>query len=585
MGIPDSLLKKPVWFYVRLNARPLAVGLGFLLITNMLDAAWPLLLKRALDEIEKGLTLSQIGRTCLIFFAVMASLSLTRYGWRQGFGRFHTLIGEDLRNRAFRHMMSLSSDFFLKKPVGDLMSTLTSDVQVFRRSIGSGFITLTDSAMLVAILIPIMLELNAGWTWRCLIVLPLIPVLIWFTMKRIQAAVKLRQQSTAEVTAECEETVQGVRVLKGFALEDRWLERFSAVSERARQVANKVARIDSVFFPIMELGVTSGTVLFLFVAKDDVLSGAVTLGTFVAFHRYIMKMVWPTMALGEGLSQFSRGQAAFERVHEILVETPSVRDDGRLKLERVDTIEFKNVSFRYPGAAAETLHGLSFRFNRGEVLGLLGPVGTGKTTLVNLLARLFDPTDGEILVNGRRLQDYTLESVRRTFHLIPQDVFLFSDSVLQNIGFAKEADLTEPQADVYAEKVQIKKEVDDLPERYASVLGEKGVNLSGGQKQRLTLARGFASESGMLILDDVLCSVDTKTEQRIASELVSMKTQGATFWIISHRLSTLACADKLLVLNGGRVESFGEAREVLERSATLQTIRMLQEESHEDGLA
>lgn len=584
--IPEKLLRHPLWFYVRQNPRSLAVGMLFLAGTNILDGVWPLLIKRALDEVEAGLSLDQIGRTCLIFFAVMASLSITRYGWRQGFGRFHTLMGEDLRNRAFRHINRLSADFFLRKPVGDLMSVLTNDVQVFRRAMGAGLLVLFDGIMILIVLLPIMFHLNPRWTLGSLVLLPLVPVLIWFVMRKVQAASKQYQDSFSEVTAECEETVQGVRVLKGFALEDRWLSRFSTVSEKSRLAANRVAKIDSLFFPVMEFGVTSGTVIFLFIAKDDLISGAATLGTFVAFHRYIMKMVWPVTALGEGLSHFHKGFAAFERIGSVLQEQPTVKDDGIRLLERIDSVEFVGVGFRYPGTAAWALRDVSFRFHRGEVLGVLGPVGSGKTTLMNLLARLHDPTEGVILVNGHPLKDYTLASVRRAFHLIPQDVFLFSDSVLRNLGFARDEDITEADAVQASERVQLRSEIDGLPSRFGSILGEKGVNLSGGQKQRLTLARGFVSDSAMLILDDVLCSVDTRTESKISDELLKMKMRETSFWIVSHRLSTLSCADRLLILEDGRVEAFGNPTELLASSAILRKIEALQrEEAREDGIA
>lgn len=575
---PSLLLRHPLLFYVRRFPRALATGIGLLILTDLLDAVWPLVLKTAIDRITAGHDFSEIGRLSLIFFAIMASLALSRYGWRVGIGRFHTRAGEDLRLRAFANLSRLTPGFLLRTPVGELMSVLTNDIQTFRNGIGSGLLVFIDGVIILVFVLPIMFSLNATWTWASLSFLPLVPLMIWWVMRSIHTATRRQQDATGRVTAHSQESIAGIRVVKGFALEDLRLRSFNEENLELERASNSTAKIDSLFMPVMEFGVTTGTVLFLFTARQDLVTGAASVGTFVAFHRYILKTVWPMTALGMGLSQLQKGFASFERVRDLLSQKPDLRPAGTTALKAFHDVEFRDVGFKYPGTDRWVLRHVNFTLKRGDSLGLAGPVASGKTTLMALLTRQFDPTEGEIFVNGTSIHDYAIDDVRACFTLVPQDVFLFSETVTSNIGFGTDQEFSAEDAAEAARQVDIHDEIARLPDGYDSMIGEKGVNLSGGQKQRMALARGLAIKAEVLLLDDVLSAVDTRTERTIDALLETQRRRGQTQILVAHRLSTLQSCDRLLILNDGRVEAFGDRPRVIENSPFLQRLRLIQDQ-------
>lgn len=583
MQNPDStLLKRPLWFYIKNNPRAFFLGMLFLLITNGLDSSYPLVMKMALDQIEARASMDDITKTCALFFALMAGLAITRYGWRVNFGRFHTYAMEHIRQKIFRHLTSLGPTFFQKNQVGELMSLITNDVQSFRQAIGPGMLILADGVIIIAFVLPIMISMNWSWTWKVLIFLPLVPLLIWKVMKLIHVNYKIQQDRFSELTGVAQETIGGIRVIKSFAQEDHRTQLFNAVSKGFEQACNKVARIDALFIPVMEFGVTSGSVILLFVAKDDIFSGAATIGTFVAFHRYIQKMVWPMTALGMGVSFFQKGYASFARIKEVLETNTDIPDTGTHVLTGFNKLELKNVSFRYPGSEVYSLKNISFVLNKGESLGIMGPVGAGKTTLLHLLTRLYPLLEGQILINDIAIEDITQESLRRTFLLIPQEAFLFSETVTENVGFGLGERTSNDEIKRITDIVDLSREIDSLPMKFDSQLGERGVNLSGGQKQRLTIARGLIMRTPVLILDDSLSAVDTKTEKAIEQELGKESTE-YTRIIVAHRLSSLKTVTKLLILKEGEVEAFGDYQDVYALSPTFQRTVKIQgaEKSHE----
>ncbi|AHZ83489.1 putative multidrug resistance ABC transporter ATP-binding/permease protein YheI [Bdellovibrio bacteriovorus] len=569
------LFKRPLWFYIKNNPRAFSLGMIFLLLTNALDSAYPLVMKAAIDQIQAKAPLSDIGKTCLIFLAMMTGLAITRYGWRANFGRFHTYAAEHIRQKIFRHITSLGPNFFHKNPVGELMSLLTNDVQSFRQAIGPGLLILADGIIYILMVLPIMMSLNWEWTWKTLVFLPLVPFLIWKVMRLIHLNYKIQQERFSELTGIAQETVGGIRVIKSFAQENNRTQLFNGISAGFEKACNKVARVDSMFIPVMEFGVTSGSVILLFIAKDDLYSGAVTIGTFFAFQRYIQKMVWPMTALGMGFSNFQKGYASFDRIKEVLQTETDIPDNGTIEIEKFQTLEFKNVSFRHKTSSVYALKNVSFTLNAGESLGIMGPVGAGKTTLLNLLTRMYPLEEGQILVNGHDISSITQESLRRTFLMVPQEAFLFSDSIADNLslGLTERADINEIQR--MTEIVDLTKEIDSLPHKFDSQLGERGVNLSGGQKQRLTIARGIIMKTPVLVLDDSLSAVDTRTEKAIEQEL--RKTHGSMSRIIvAHRLSSLKSVDRLLILKDGHVEAWGTMEQVQETSPTFQKIVQIQ---------
>lgn len=570
-----KLFKNPLLHYIRYQPRPFCMGILLLIITNALDGLYPLLLKVGIDQIEKQQPLGELGRTSLILITAITCLGLTRFGWRRYFGRFHTYAMEDMRLRIFKHFTNLGPSFFQKSQVGELMSVATNDVQSFRQAIGPGLLIFLDGLIYLAIILPVMFTMNFSWTWKTLILLPLVPFLINKVMKLIHVNYKISQDRFSEMTGVTQETIGGIRVVKSFAQEDHRTEIFCQSSRKLEKANNKVAFIDALFMPVMEFGVTSGSVILFFIAADDLYTGAVTIGTFVAFHRYIQKMVWPVTALGLGFSYYEKGRASIERIKEVMTQATDIPDTGTKELQTFESLEFRNVSFKYPGSEVYALKNVSFKINKGEHVGLMGQVGSGKSTLVNLLLRMYPVREGEILVNNLPVDQYSLKSLRAGLVMVTQEVFLFSETVSRNVSYGFYDDPEFKDVERMTEVVNIRGEIENLPQKFDSQLGERGVNLSGGQKQRLSIARGLILTSPFLILDDSLSAVDTRTEKMIEEELHQAHGH-QTRLTVAHRLSSLKSADKIIVLKDGTIEAQGTATELMQISPSFRTIVSVQ---------
>jgi ATP-binding cassette subfamily B protein len=571
----EKLFKNPTRFYIMKFKFHFFIGIGFLLVTNALDAVYPMILKRAIDQISAEAGLQALTWTVALFFAVLASLAGTRYAWRVFFGRYHTLAAEDLRNRIFTHLTSLGPSFYQRSQVGELMSLITNDVQAFRSGIGSGLLILIDGISIVFLVLPLMLYLEPNWTWQTLIFLPLVPFLIMLVTKLTFRAFKNQQEWLSKLAGFCQEVVGGIKVIKGFHQEKNRLSQYNQISKEYEKSAVKVGLLDAFFPPVMQFGVASGTVILLFVSAGDLISGAVTIGTFVAFQRYISKMVWPMTALGYGFSQFQKGMASFARIKEVLQEEKDLVPTGEFSEDEFKSLVVKELSFSYSDHQRKILNKVSFELRPGETLGIVGPVGSGKSTLLNIITRLYTDYEGEILLNGRSIRDWDTESLRRMISSVTQEPFLFSESVIDNVRFGNKQASEDQVADLL-EAVDLKQEMMSLSQGLQSELGERGVNLSGGQKQRLALARGLMMQSPVLFLDDVLSAVDTKTEEVIEQAL--QKNRGQSRILVSHRLSVLKNADRILVLNAGQVEACGSISELMIVSPTFKNIYDIQKE-------
>lgn len=566
--------KSPLIYYIKKFPRAFFLGMVLLIITNVLDASWPMLLKIAIDQVQAQVSFNELTKTVLFYFAILFCLAWTRYGWRAMYGGFHTWAQEDLRQNLFSHVLGLGMRFFQKTPVGEVLSILTNDVQAFRQGIGPGVLMLADAIIIICSVIPAMLFLNASWTWRVLIFVPLIPLLIWKVMKLIHHYYKIQQEQFTELTGICQETIGGIRVIKSFVQEENRLKFFNNTSHKFEKATNQLALVDSLFLPVMELGVASGSIILIFIAKADVLSGVATVGTFVAFHRYIAKMIWPVTALGLGFSYTQKGRASYERIQEVMRETSEIRDEGVLQLTHFTSLEFKNVSFKYPNSSQYVLKNISFQLHQSEFIGITGPVGSGKSTLLHLILRLYPVTEGQILINNICIEKYTLESLRQLMVLVPSEPFLFSESIKENILYgAQQSSELNKNVDEVIHSVCLQEEIENLPYKIESQLGERGINLSGGQKQRLTLARGLILQSEVILLDDVMSAVDTKTEARIEKALSENKKARM---LVSHRLKALQSADRIMVLKDGCIEAIGKPAELLVQSQSFKKIFEIQ---------
>lgn len=578
--VDSGLLQNPLWYYIKKFRKSFSLGMFFLLITNILDGIYPLFLAMIIDRVAAKMEFQSLWGPLAAFMATMAGLAASRYCWRIFFGQYHTQAAEDLRNRLMDHLLKLTPNFYQRNQLGELMSLLVNDVQSFRQSIGSAVLVLVDGVVIILIVVPLMLMMNADWTWKTLIFLPVVPFMVKALMNAIYRKSKDVQDRLSELSGFSQESVTGIRVLKSFAVESERARDYGLMSRKYEKANVDVALVDALWAPVMYFGVASGTVILLFVGLDDVMAGTVTLGTLVAFQRYISKMIWPVSALGLGLSQYKKGMASFDRIKAVLLEKPDVSFRGLAQptdnanpktTEKFEQLEIKNLNFTYPGTQEPALTNINLVLRPGEKIGITGPVGSGKSTFLHLLLGFYPLKSGQVTVNGTDLFDWDEEKLRQIFTLIPQDVFLFSDSVRANINYGLEDSQTAmtipaPEIDVaehILERVQILDEMRTLPGGLEATLGERGINLSGGQKQRLALARGLVRPSALILMDDVLSAVDFKTEEKILLELARMKT---SCFIVSHRIAALKNCDRILVLNKGKVEALGRFDEVLAQS-------------------
>ena len=572
---PENLIKNPLWFYIKANRRAFSLGMLFLIATNTIDGLYPLVLKRGIDQIAQKASINEIFKTAALFFFMMSGLAITRFCWRTFFGKYHTLAAEDLRNRLFQHMAQMGPNFFHKNAVGELMSLITNDVQSFRQGIGSGVLVLVDAVTIVCVVLPLMLFMNPGWTVKTLVFLPLVPFIIWKLTKLIFENYKVQQDNLSELSGISQEIVAGIRVIKSFAQERTRLSIYNKISRKYELSSNKTAITDALFMPVMEFGVASGSVILLFVAAPDVLSGAATIGTLVAFQRYIQKMVWPMTALGLGISQYQKAMASFSRMKELFEQKTDIPDEGVIELKGFEALKVKNLSYQYPGSQSWALKNINFEIKRGQTIGVIGPVGSGKTTLLHLLNRLYPAQAGTILINHQSIEKYSQHSLHSQLVLVPQEVFLFSESILENLA-PLEADVDIDGVRDWSRVVDIDKEIDGLPHKFNSQLGERGINLSGGQKQRLAIARGLLVRAPFIMLDDSLSAVDTKTERSIQERLKSPENNRQTKLIVSHRLTSVEKADQIIVLKNGEIEDIGSHQELLVRSQSYARLAEIQ---------
>ncbi len=586
---PDST---PLRTYVRRFWRPFALGTLTLALTNLFDILTPFALMKAIDAITSGDRV-KLHEAILLYAGFMIGAVSFRHQWRIHFGRFHHSVAEDIRNRLFTKYSELGPSFFEKNATGELMSLMINDVNTFRMAVGPALLILLDALFLIVFIVPFMLSISVEWTWKTMILLPCVPFVIRYMENRIAKASRISQDRLAEMSGYAQELVTGIRVVKGFAQETFRQNAFRVFADKYASACNKVSSYDALFEPALQIGVATGSVILLAWGSKDVLSGAVTLGTFVAFHEYIKRMIWPMAAIGSGLSLIQQGRASYGRINEVLQTQPDVLDTGSDSIAAFHTLGVRNLTYTYPGASQPALRDISFSLGKGEVLGIVGPVGSGKSTLIQLLGRIRPAPADTIFVNGRSFEVFSVEAWRSRLAVAPQDTFLFSRSVEDNILFGQGvvgsemsgadtlAHSLHPDAIATADAVAIREEIERLPLGFRAWLGEKGVNLSGGQRQRLTIARALAhssrrlaSPADIVVLDDSLSAVDGKTEAAVLSAMKA--TNKMTAIIISHRLAAVKHADRILVLNEGRIEASGRHEDLLRTSATYKRIHALQ---------
>jgi len=541
------------------------LGLIALIIVDGLQLILPRIIKYTVDGINRG----KVSPSALIKFALFIIflsliIAIFRFCWRYLILGTSHKIRELLRNRFFSHLQDLSFNFFNNAKTGELMALATNDILAVRRAVGIGIVIFTDTIFLTIGALIMMFRINVLLTCYALIPLPLLSITTFLIGKILNIRFKSVQDAFAKLTDNVQENLAGIRVVKAFVQESFELYNFKTHNQFYLSKNMQLVKIWGAFFPLLMLLAGSSTAIVLFWGGRQVIINVLSLGDFVAFTLYLGILTWPMMGIGFVVNIFQRGAASMGRINAVLNEKAEIEDSPDAKEITeffTGSIEFSNISFRYSEELPYVLKGINLKIGANEQLGIIGRTGEGKTTLVNLIPRVFEPEKGKVLIDGRDVRDYRLKDIRRRIGFVPQDSFLFSLSLKENICFGK-PDISMEKIIKAARIAQIYDEIMMLPDGFDTVIGERGVSLSGGQKQRVAIARALVLDPNILILDDALSSVDTETETKITEELIPFMQQRTTI-IITHRIPSIKDIKRIIVFGDGNIKEDGNHSELL----------------------
>ncbi len=554
---------KRLFGYLRRYKARYAAGGACLLVTASLAMAVPYLLKRAIDAIERGQPFSVAARLAALIVAVALVQAVARTLSRALIFNVGRDVEYQLRADLFAHLQRLPVAYYQAQQTGDLMSRLINDVTAIRMLLGVGILNLVNTPIYYAYGVTIMLTLDPRLTLVSLLPFPVLLFAVKRISRRLMEQTLRVQEGLAGLSSVVQENISGMHVVKAYGAESVAVRRFARLNDEFTHQSVELARVRGRLMPLMKIASGMGTLMVLWYGGGQVISGRIGLGDLVAFMGYLNILAWPTMALGWMLSIVQRGRAAMQRLEHIFAIEPAIADaPDAVPLRAVrGRVEFRNVSFGYPGRrnGHPAVAGVSFAIEPGQKLALVGRTGAGKSSLVHLLPRLFDVSEGVVMLDGRDVREVPLAQLHRAIGVVPQDPFLFSTSIRDNIAFA--VDAAGPARDAIvrraAEVAGVAADIAAFPHGYDTIVGERGITLSGGQKQRLTLARAIAAAPHVLVLDDALSNVDTRTEGAILHGLREVMAERTSI-VIAHRLSTILDADRIAVMDEGRIIEFGD---------------------------
>jgi ATP-binding cassette, subfamily B, multidrug efflux pump len=562
--------------YLKKYASRYLAGIFCLALTNGGLIYIPQLLKRAINLISQGQTdQALIGRIMLTMVGVAFLVALSRLGWRHFIIGASRRIERDLRGRFYDHLVTLDRSFYSTVKTGDIMARATNDMNAVRMATGITLIAFLDGLFMTLFILIILFKNYARLTWILIAPLPLLTVLILFTGPLLGKRFRSVQAGYSDISNRAQESLAGLRLIQTYRREEYALKRFEEVNDNYRKVNLSLVKIWGFFHPFIMFFGGVITFLLIFFGGKQVLEGEISPGDFVAIMSYMGMMIWPMMGVGMVINWLQRGGVALERINAILNQKPDIRDyDEAEEGKATGDLVIRDLTYTYPDGEEPVLHNIDLTIKKGMTVGILGPTGCGKTTLVKLLPRLLESERSRISFGGRELHQIKLEELRSAFSLVPQTTFLFSDTVRNNIAFGK-PDAPEEEVLRAAEISTIDRDMENFPKGYETLVGEKGVTLSGGQKQRTALSRALMLDREVMILDDSLSAVDTNTEEFILNHFKECR-QGKTNIIISHRYTTLQKADLILIMEEGRIVDRGTHEELKEREGFYQEIYQLQ---------
>ena len=487
----------------------------------------------------------------------------------------------ELKNEIYTHYQTLPLSFYRQQNTGDLMARISEDVGKVRMYVGPSMMYGLNLITVFILVIYSMWQVNQKLMWYVLMPLPILSMSIYYVNSVIIRKSEEIQAALSQISTFVQEAFSGIRVLKSFVREKKSLESFTEASSDYRAKSLGLVKVDSLFTPLIALLVGFSTILVVYIGSQEVIAGRMTVGNITEFIMYVFMLTWPVTALGWTSSQIQRAAASQKRINEFLEAKSELTTGLQIRQEIIGNWEFKDVSFVYPGSDRMVLQNVNLSIAAGESVALLGQTGSGKSTVALLMARFYDPSSGEILLDGISLKEWDMAWVRSFVGFVPQDVFLFSTSISENIRFGNDS-LTQEFIEIAAKQADVYSTIMEFPDQFETILGERGITLSGGQKQRVSIARALAKNPKMLILDDCLSAVDTHTEHTILENLKQV-TQGKSSLIISHRVSSARLANRIFVLSDGSIIESGSHEFLMERKTLYFELyqQQLNEELHQ----
>jgi len=561
---------KPLLPYMRRYWRGYLWGCLCTIAANAIWVQFPRVIGVAIGDLTVSITWNKIFAYAGLLMAVTVVHGILLFLMRWIIIGISRDIEFDLRNDLFRQLEKQSASYYQEHRTGDIMARMTNDLAAVRMLLGPAIMYTANTVLFSAGALYFLLRISPALTLMALAPMPLASIFIQFMGRKIHQRFERIQAMFSDISAQAQENFSGARLVRAFAQEQAQVKAFERSNHEYIRRALRLVRLMGMLWPTLEFMLGLAMVISLLVGGHEVLSHRIAIGQFVTFTTYMYMLMWPIIALGYVVNLFERGTASVLRIHELLIAEPAI-DDRHAAAPPLPPIageiEFRDLNFAYPAensAPVEVLHSIYLRIPAGSSLALVGPTGSGKSTLVNLIPRLYDAPPGSVLIDGRPVREYSLDALRAAIGFVPQETFLFSTTIRGNIAFGVESASSEEVARA-AEAALIRQEVELFPNGFETAVGERGLTLSGGQKQRTALARAILRNPRILILDDALANVDTWTEERILEELRRVMA-GRTTLLISHRISTVRHADRIAVLVRGRIAEIGTHEELLERN-------------------
>jgi ATP-binding cassette subfamily B multidrug efflux pump len=556
--IPKSM--RPLLPYLKRYRWGFLAGAVYVVLSNGAQAGLPMVIGNAARSLQSGVNQHKLLIFALQVLALATVRSVFLFLTRWVVIGISRDIEFDLRNDLFAHLETLSYSYYQRMRTGDIMARVTNDLNAVRMLMGPAIMYSANTLVFTALALWFMISKSPKLTFYAFLPLPVVSIVIQYFGRRIHERFERIQAMFSDISARAQENFSGARVIRAYVQEEAEIASFESANQEYIKRSLKLVRLMGMLWPTLELMLGLAMVLVLWIGGREVLAGRMDIGVFTSFNLYMMQLMWPVIALGWVVNIFQRGTASLIRLNEILQETPEIKDEVDARgLPVAGEIEFRGLNFSYDGKPV--LQDLNLRIPAGTSMAIVGPTGSGKTTLVNLIPRIYDAAPGMVLVDGRPIREFSLASLRKNIGFVPQETFLFSDRIRENIALGVES-ATDDEIHEAAEAANIAQDIEGFPEQYQTMVGERGITLSGGQKQRTAIARALIRNPRILILDDALSSVDTHTEDKILNHLREVM-QGRTTIFISHRVSTVRNADRIAVLHEGQIVESGTHDELL----------------------